>query len=95
MLGQLLDPPLQLYLAFFISFGIHWWQQYTITRRGKGEFAFFMMQPVIITAENFVQWLWGSTVDDPERKGGFRSLELLVGYVWTFEAFTVTLRPYV
>ncbi|KAK7745743.1 hypothetical protein SLS62_009624 [Diatrype stigma] len=93
--GTLASRYLQLYLAFFISFGLHWWAQYTITRRDKGEFAFFMMQPVVITAEDFAQWLWGRTVTDPKRKEGFRSLERFVGYVWTFAAFTATLHPYV
>lgn len=53
-----------------------------------------MAQPVVITIEDFVRWLWGKTVG-PEQKDDFRSLELLVGYVWTFAAFTLTLQPYV
>ncbi|KAI1776780.1 hypothetical protein F4818DRAFT_457464 [Hypoxylon cercidicola] len=84
----------QLYLAFYISFCVHWWQQYVTTRSDKGEFAFFMMQPVVITIEDFVQWVWRGIVS-PEQKQKLRWLELLVGYVWTFAAFTFTLTPYV
>ncbi|XXG98625.1 hypothetical protein Hte_004950 [Hypoxylon texense] len=92
--GSIPSRYLQLYLAFYISFCIHWWQQYVITRGDKGEFAFFMMQPVAITVEDFVQWIWGKSVS-PEQKKRLRWLELLVGYTWTFAAFTFTLTPYV
>lgn len=83
---------MQLYLAFFISFGTHWWQSYTIAREDKGEFAFFMLQPVIITIEDFLQWIWSKSVS-AERKRRLAWLEYLVGYAWTIAAFTLTLRP--
>lgn len=92
--GTLLSRYFQLYLAFFISFSIHWWQRYTITRRDGGELAFFMMQPVVITIEDFIQWVWGRTIS-PKRKETLHSFEQVVGYVWTFAAFTLTLQPYV
>ncbi|KAI0010928.1 hypothetical protein F4779DRAFT_260529 [Xylariaceae sp. FL0662B] len=92
--GSIPSRYLQLYLAFYISFCIHWWQQYVITRSDKGEFAFFMMQPVAITIEDFVQWVWGSIMN-PKRRQNLHWFELLVGYVWTVAAFTFTLTPYV
>ncbi|KAI1779261.1 membrane bound O-acyl transferase family-domain-containing protein [Hypoxylon cercidicola] len=90
--GTFASRYMQLYLAFFISFGTHWWQSYTVTRQDNGEFAFFMLQPVIITIEDFLQWIWGKSVD-AERRKQLAWLEYLVGYAWTIAAFTLTLRP--
>ncbi|KAI2466734.1 hypothetical protein F4781DRAFT_336972 [Annulohypoxylon bovei var. microspora] len=82
---------LQLYSTFFISFCVHWWQSFIVTRHDNGEFAFFMLQPVIISAEDLLQWIWRKSVD-PKRKKDLARLETLVGYVWTIAAFTFTLR---
>ncbi|KAL7621153.1 hypothetical protein AAE478_008470 [Parahypoxylon ruwenzoriense] len=90
--GTLGSRYLQLYLAFFISFFVHWWQSFTISRHGNGEFAFFMMQPVVITIEDFTQWIW-SRIVEPREKEHLHRFELLVGYAWTIIAFTLTLQP--
>ncbi|KAI1647387.1 uncharacterized protein F4817DRAFT_337410 [Daldinia loculata] len=92
--GSIPSRYVQLYLAFYISFSIHWWQQYVITRGDKGEFAFFMIQPVVITLEDFVQWVWRNAIN-PKRKQDLLWCELAVGYVWTFTAFAFTLTPFV
>lgn len=65
-----------------------------ITRGDKGEFAFFMIQPVVITLEDFVQWVWRNAIN-PKRKQDLLWCELAVGYVWTFTAFAFTLTPFV
>lgn len=83
---------LQLYLAFFLSFAVHWSQAYNVARRDCGELAFFMSQPVIITVEDFLQWVWRRSVD-PERRESLALLEYRVGYAWTIAAFTFTLMP--
>ncbi|KAF3065262.1 hypothetical protein GL218_02728 [Daldinia childiae] len=92
--GSIPSRYIQLYLAFYISFFIHWWQQYVITRGDKGEFAFFMIQPIVITLEDFVQWVWRNTIN-PKRKQDLLWFELAIGYVWTFTAFAFTLTPFV
>ena len=53
-----------------------------------------MMQPVVITIEDLIQWVWRRAIG-PKRKDNFTSFERFVGYVWTFVAFTLTLQPYV
>ncbi|KAI1408538.1 membrane bound O-acyl transferase family-domain-containing protein [Hypoxylon sp. FL1857] len=90
--GTLGSRYVQLYVAFLLSFSVHEWQSFTSTRRDNGEFAFFMSQPVIITIEDIVQWIWRKSVD-PTRREKLARLETLVGYAWTIVAFTVTLRP--
>ncbi|OTA80264.1 hypothetical protein M434DRAFT_229899 [Hypoxylon sp. CO27-5] len=90
--GTLGSRYMQLYLSFILSFGVHEWQSFTTTRRDNGEFAFFMSQPVIITVEDFVRWIWHKSID-PRQREKLAKLETLVGYVWTIVAFTVTLRP--
>ncbi|KAI0838313.1 membrane bound O-acyl transferase family-domain-containing protein [Hypoxylon sp. FL0890] len=90
--GTLGSRYVQLYIAFFISFCVHGWQSFTTTRRDNGEFAFFVSQPVIITIEDFVRWIWQKSVN-PRQREKLAWLETLVGYVWTIIAFTVTLRP--
>ncbi|KAI0095915.1 hypothetical protein F4814DRAFT_435407 [Daldinia grandis] len=92
--GSIPSRYIQLYLGFYISFSIHWWQQYVITRGDKGEFAFFMIQPVVITIEDFAQWVWRNTIT-PKRKQDLLWFELAIGYVWTFTAFAFTLTPFV
>ncbi|OTA99124.1 hypothetical protein M426DRAFT_325421 [Hypoxylon sp. CI-4A] len=90
--GTLGSRYVQLYAAFFISCSIHWWQSFSITRRDNGEYAFFMAQPVIITVEDFLRWIWRKSVD-PRRKEKLTGLGYVVGYVWMVITFTVTLRP--
>ncbi|KAI8957042.1 hypothetical protein F5Y11DRAFT_113937 [Daldinia sp. FL1419] len=92
--GSIPSRYIQLYLAFYISFVIHWWQQYVITRGGKGEFAFFMMQPVMITIEDSARWIW-KTIIRPKQREGLSWLESTIGYVWTFASFAFTLTPFV
>ncbi|KAI0847196.1 hypothetical protein F5Y00DRAFT_271315 [Daldinia vernicosa] len=92
--GSIPSRYIQLYLAFYISFCIHWWQQYVITRGDKGEFAFFMMQPLVITLEDSVQWVWRNAIN-PKRKQDLLWFEIAVGYAWTFTAFAFTLTPFV
>ncbi|KAI1087688.1 hypothetical protein F5B19DRAFT_60572 [Rostrohypoxylon terebratum] len=82
---------LQLYSTFFISFCIHWFQSFAVSRHDNGELSFFMMQPVIISVEDFLQWIWRKSVD-PKRKKDLARVETLVGYVWTIVAFTFTMR---
>lgn len=50
-----------------------------------------MLQPLFITIEDFLQWIWRKSVD-PRRKNNFAGLEFFVGYAWTIAAFTLTLR---
>ncbi|KAI1106046.1 hypothetical protein F4804DRAFT_340803 [Jackrogersella minutella] len=83
---------LQLYLTFFISFSVHWWQSFAVTRHDNGEFAFFMSQPVIISIEDLLRWIWHKSVD-PGRRRSLARLETLVGYAWTIAAFTLTMQP--
>ncbi|KAI1379756.1 membrane bound O-acyl transferase family-domain-containing protein [Hypoxylon crocopeplum] len=90
--GTVASRYLQLYLAFFLSFSTHWWQSYTVSRQDNGELAFFMMQPVIITIEDFLQWVWGKFMG-PKRKESLAWLEIYMGYAWTVAAFTLTFRP--
>ncbi|KAI0897392.1 membrane bound O-acyl transferase family-domain-containing protein [Annulohypoxylon nitens] len=82
---------LQLYSTFFISFCIHWFQSFNVSRHDNGEFSFFMLQPVIISVEDFLQWVWRKSVD-PKQKKDLAWIETLVGYVWTIAAFTFTMR---
>ncbi|KAI1654000.1 hypothetical protein F4813DRAFT_239080 [Daldinia decipiens] len=91
--GSIPSRYIQLYLAFYISFSIHWWQQYVITRGDKGEFAFFMIQPVVITLEDFFQWVWRNAINT-KRKQDLIWFEHAIAYVWTFTAFTFTLTPF-
>ncbi|KAI1206761.1 uncharacterized protein F4807DRAFT_438204 [Annulohypoxylon truncatum] len=83
---------LQLYSAFFVSFCTHWFQSFVVSRHDNGELAFFMLQPVIISVEDFLQWIWRKSID-PKRKKDLTRLETVVGYVWTIAAFTFTLQP--
>ncbi|KAI1451698.1 hypothetical protein F4805DRAFT_450557 [Annulohypoxylon moriforme] len=81
----------QLYSTFFVSFSTHWYQSFIVSRHDNGELSFFMLQPVIISIEDFLQWLWRKSVD-PKRRKELARFETLVGYVWTIAAFTFTLR---
>ncbi|KAI0172543.1 membrane bound O-acyl transferase family-domain-containing protein [Hypoxylon sp. FL1284] len=90
--GTLASRYLQLYVAFFLSFAVHWWQSYVAVRGDRGELAFFMAQPVVITIEDFLRWIWHGAVD-AERRRDLARFERRVGYVWTVAAFTLTLRP--
>ncbi|KAH9889203.1 membrane bound O-acyl transferase family-domain-containing protein [Xylariomycetidae sp. FL2044] len=85
---------IQLYLAFAISCAIHVWQQFSISRQDRGEIAFFLLQPVVITFEDFVQWAWHKAVAPKQRKS-LAGFERAAGYMWTFVAFSWTLRPFV
>lgn len=92
--GSFSSRYLQLYSAFFISFATHWFQSYTVSRSDQGEFAFFMAQPVVISIEDFVAWVWKRSVAPKQRRRrSLAWLELYAGYVWTIAAFTITVRP--
>ena len=58
-----------------------------------GEFAFFMSQPVAMTVEDFVQWIWrkarGGSSQDWER------FEKAVGALWTMIWFSFSLHLYI
>ncbi|KAI0883682.1 membrane bound O-acyl transferase family-domain-containing protein [Annulohypoxylon maeteangense] len=82
---------LQLYSTFYISCCIHRYQSYIVSRHENGEFAFFMLQPVIISVEDFLRWVWRKSVS-PKQKEDLARFEVLIGYFWTIAAFTFTLR---
>jgi hypothetical protein len=64
---------------------------FNVTRRDMGEFAFFMSQPVAITAEDFVQWVWRRL----RGSGESGRCEMIVGYVWVCIWFSLSLQLYI
>ena len=83
----------QLYLTFALSCFVHQFQMFNVTRKDMGEFAFFMSQPVAMTVEDFVQWIWrkarGGSSQDWER------FEKAVGAMWTMIWFSFSLHLYI
>lgn len=77
--GSLASALCQLYIAFGVSTVVHQFQMFNVTRRDVGEFAFFMSQPVVITLEGAVMWLWRRYV---RRSRSIVQVEVLLGYVW-------------
>lgn len=89
--GSLASKYTQLYLTFGISCIFHQFQMFFVTRRDMGEFAFFMLQPVAITAEDLVQWVYRQ-LRGPSPAGSF---EKLFGYVWVVVWFSFSLHLYI
>jgi hypothetical protein len=60
-------------------------------RDDAGEFRFFMVQPLVITFEDLMQWCW--------RRFGFAKrhprMGQAIGYAWTFVWFSYCLPPFV
>lgn len=73
---------------------MHEWQIFNAVRRDVGEFRFFIVQPFVITAEDFVQWCWRKY-----RPLGFPAewdfVGKIVGYLWTVAWFSYCLPPFV
>jgi hypothetical protein len=89
--GSLASRYTQLYITFGISCIFHQFQMFNVTRRDMGEFAFFMVQPIAITAEDIVQWTWRK-LRGPTSTARF---ETLVGYAWVLAWFSFSLQLYV
>jgi hypothetical protein len=89
--GSLASRYTQLYITFGISCLFHQFQMFNVTRRDMGEFAFFMSQPVAITAEDFVQWVWRRL----RGSGESGRCEMIVGYVWVCIWFSLSLQLYI
>ncbi|KAF3004406.1 hypothetical protein E8E13_010230 [Curvularia kusanoi] len=77
--GSLASALCQLYLAFGLSTVVHQFQMFNVTRRDVGEFTFFMSQPVVITLEGAVMWLWRRYV---RKSRSVAPVEIMLGYVW-------------
>ena len=90
--GSLASRYMQLYLTFGLSCLFHQYQIFNVTRNDMGEFAFFMSQPLAITAEDFVQWAWRK-VRGRERDD--RRFNEAVGKLWTVIWFSGCLSQYV
>jgi hypothetical protein len=90
--GSLTSGIAQLFLAFGVSTVVHQYQMFNVTRRDMGEFAFFMSQPVVITLEGVVMWLWRRFV--PQSGPRISILELGFGYAWVFLWFSFSLPIY-
>lgn len=88
--GSLPSKYFQLYFGFFISALLHEWNVFNATRKDGGEMWFFMIQPVAITVEDFVQYVWRKATGAP---GGrpLSSSEKVAGWLWTFLWFSYTL----
>jgi hypothetical protein len=91
--GSLASRYMQLYLIVGLSYLLHHFQMFKVTRRNMGEFAFFMSQPVAITFEDLVLWAWSQVRRD--RRPRARRFERAVGFVWTFVWFSLTLHVYI
>lgn len=88
--GSLSSRYFQLYFGFFISALLHEWNVFNATREDGGEMWFFMIQPVAITAEDFVQYCWRKATGSQEGQQPSAS-DKVVGWVWTFLWFSYTL----
>lgn len=89
--GSLASKYLQLYLAFTLSMLLHEWNIFNATRKDGGEFRFFMLQPVIITCEDFAIWCYEKKYGKTEQKN--RVLRC-IGYLWTFMWFSFCLPQF-
>jgi len=89
--GSLSSKYLQLYLAFTLSMLLHEWNIFNATRKDGGEFRFFMLQPVIITCEDFIIWCYEKRYGKTEQKS--RVLRW-TGYFWTFMWFSFCLPQF-
>lgn len=64
---------------------------FNVKRKDMGEFLFFMSQPFAIVAEDVVQWIWKKTQHAKRsRQGG-----AILGYIWTFAWFSLSLHLYI
>jgi len=84
----------QLYISFAISCLYHEFQIFNVTRKDVGEFVFFMSQPIAITTEDFVQWIWSKLWLQPQTSSLGR-FEKVIGYVWVFLWFSYSLPTYI
>jgi hypothetical protein len=66
---------------------------FNVTRTDMGEFAFFMSQPIAITLEDTVQWVWRRARG--KRGESMERVEKAVGSVWTLVWFSFTLHWYI
>jgi hypothetical protein len=84
----------QLYLTFAMSCLYHEFEIFNVTRHDVGELAFFMSQPVAITAEDFVQSAWRKFRGESQSDGRVR-FDKAMGYIWVFLWFSYSLPTYV
>lgn len=82
----------QLYLLFLVRCVDHQFQMFNGMRRDRGEFVFFMSQPIAITTEDFVRWLW---LQSRSGNRDQKQLPTLIGYLTVFLWFSVHLPRYV
>ena len=85
----------QLYLSFLVSCVVHEYQMFSVMRRDMGEFVFFMSQPVAITLEDVVRWLWRQSTSTKTPHSSHAHLPRLAGYIWVFLWFSLSLPLYV
>ncbi|KAF2489059.1 hypothetical protein BU16DRAFT_544479 [Lophium mytilinum] len=92
--GSLASRYSQLYVSFAISCLFHEFQIFNVTRKDSGELAFFMSQPLAITAEDLVQWAWKKWRGQSPHNGHVR-LHKSIGYIWVFLWFSYCLPMYI
>ncbi|KAI9698089.1 MAG: hypothetical protein M1820_007597 [Bogoriella megaspora] len=92
--GSVASRYTQLYLSFAISCLYHEFEIFSVTRRDMGEFAFFLSQPVAITAEDIVQWIWRKLQPDQEPSPTSVACAKMIGYSWVFAWFSWSLPIY-
>ncbi|CAO2654015.1 Nn.00g107480.m01.CDS01 [Neocucurbitaria sp. VM-36] len=85
----------QLYLSFLVSCLVHEFQMFSVVRRDMGEFVFFMSQPIAITLEDVVRWLWRQSTSTGTPTNSHVHLPRLAGYIWVFLWFSLSLPLYV
>jgi hypothetical protein len=94
--GSLASRYTQLYISFGISCLVHQYQMFNVTRRGMGEFIFFMSQPIAISVEDLVQWVWRLYIKKTPTDRRWGTLfSTSVGYCWVFLWFSFSLPIYV
>ncbi len=84
----------QLFISFAISFAFHRFQMFNVTRKDSGEFAFFMLQPVAITIEDLISWIFCKCFGSNKSNAGVRYQKIL-GYAWVFFWFSFCLSLYI
>lgn len=82
----------QLYISFAISFLVHEFEMFNVTRKDMGEFAFFMSQPIVITLEHGVQLTWKKAM---RIKSIALYVDAWIGYVWVVMWMSISLPWYV